>query len=80
MWIFVIGLVILALKVAEFGFVASWSWWWVMAPFAVTVVWWEFSDRYGLTRRNADRRMEARKVQRRERATERLGLGRRRDK
>ena len=72
MWIFVIGLVILAMKVAEFGFVAHWSWWWVMSPFALTVLWWEYSDRSGLTRRRAERKMEVRKAHRRRLAIERL--------
>lgn len=28
-----IGLVLLFLKLAEVGVVASWSWWWVLLPF-----------------------------------------------
>ncbi len=72
MWIFVIGLVILAMKVAEFGFAAGWSWWWVLSPFAITALWWELSDRSGLTRRRAERKMEQRKAQRRQLAIERL--------
>jgi small Trp-rich protein len=72
MWIFVIGLVILAMKLADFGFAADWSWWWVLSPFALTVLWWELSDRSGLTSRRAERRMEARKARRRQLAIQRL--------
>jgi len=71
-WIFVIGLIVLAMKVAELGVVADWSWWWVLSPFAVTVLWWEFADRSGLTRRRAERKIEERKARRRQLAIQRL--------
>lgn len=28
-----LGLIFIALKLAEVGQVATWSWWWVLAPF-----------------------------------------------
>lgn len=29
----ILGLIFVALKLAEVGKVATWSWWWVLAPF-----------------------------------------------
>lgn len=29
----ILGLIFVTLKLAEIGVVATWSWWWVLAPF-----------------------------------------------
>ena len=29
----ILGLIFITLKLAEFGVVATWSWWWVLSPF-----------------------------------------------
>jgi small Trp-rich protein len=60
--------------------VAAWSWWIVLAPFGLAVVWWQFSDATGLTQRKAIDKMERRKVDRRDRALASLGLNRRRER
>ncbi len=75
-----IGALLLLLKAAELGPTADWSWWIVLAPFALAAVWWQFSDVTGLTQRKAIDKMEKRKVDRRDRALESLGLDHRRDK
>lgn len=31
----ILGLILITLKLAEIGQVATWSWWWVLAPFWV---------------------------------------------
>jgi len=74
-----IGALLLLCKMAEWGPVATWSWWIVLAPFGLAVVWWQFSDATGLTQRKAIDKMERRKADRRERALTSLGLDRRRD-
>jgi small Trp-rich protein len=76
----VIGLLLLVAKIAEWGPFAEWSWWIVLAPFALAVAWWQFSDSTGLTQKRAMDKMESRKVQRRERAMDALGLDNRRER
>ena len=76
----VIGVLLLAAKIAEFGPFGDWSWWIILAPFAIAVVWWHFSDTSGLTQKRAMNKMEERKIQRRERSMEALGLDTRRER
>jgi small Trp-rich protein len=71
----ILGLLLLALKLAEFGPVADWGWTWVLLPFGLAVVWWAIADKTGLTRRRAMRKMDERKAERRQRSLEQLGLG-----
>lgn len=75
-----LGLALLALKFAEIGPVAAWSWWVVLAPFGLAVAWWAYADSTGLTQRRAIAKMEKRKADRRQRDMEALGLGIQRDK
>ncbi len=76
----VLGILLLALKMAEYGTVATWSWWLVLAPFGLAVLWWGFSDAIGLTQRRAMDKMEQTKADRRNRNLEALGLGPHRDR
>ncbi|MCP5272867.1 MAG: TIGR04438 family Trp-rich protein [Burkholderiaceae bacterium] len=75
-----LGLALLALKFAEIGPVAQWSWWVVLAPFGLAVAWWAYADSTGLTQRRAIAKMDKRKAERRQRDMEALGLGIQRDK
>jgi small Trp-rich protein len=70
-----VGLVLLALKYFEIGAVAAWSWWVVLSPFALAVVWWTWADMSGYTKRKAIDRENARKKARIEKNREQLGLG-----
>ena len=77
----IVGVLLLAAKMAEFGPFATWSWWIVLAPFGLAVLWWEFADSSGWTKRRVMDKMEERKVNRRQRMMESLGLGtKRRDR
>ena len=77
----IVGVLLLTAKMAEFGPVATWSWWIILAPFGLAVLWWEFADSSGWTKRREMDKMEARKVNRRQRMMESLGLGtKRRDR
>ena len=76
----ILGILMLAMKLAEFGPVANWSWWIVLAPFALAVAWWGFADATGLTQRRAMDKMERLKAQRRDRNLEALGMGPRRER
>ena len=70
----IIGILLLILKFAEIGPVAGWSWVWVLLPFGLAAAWWAFADSTGITQKRAVRKMEERKVARRERDMKALGL------
>jgi small Trp-rich protein len=76
----IVGVLLLAARWAEFGPFANLSWWWVALPFGLAVAWWQFADSTGWTQRRAMDKMEQRKVDRRERAMEALGMGHKRDR
>jgi small Trp-rich protein len=71
----ILGVLLLAMKLAEFGPVADWSWWLVLLPFGLAVLWWGFADSIGLTQRRAMEKMEQKKIERRNRNLEALGMG-----
>jgi len=72
MWIFYIGLVLLVSKLLDFGPLADLSWWWVLMPFVIALIWWEvFERRLGLDRKKAFDELEKAKRERIERALER---------
>ena len=70
-----LGIVLLALKYLEMGAVAEWSWWAVLAPFGLAVVWWAWADWSGYTKRRAMDRENQRKQARIDKSREALGLG-----
>lgn len=74
MWFVIVGVLLLLMKVTEFGPVAGLSWIWVLSPFGLAVAWWAFADSTGWTQRRAIERMEARTADRRARNLEALGL------
>ncbi|HRH89583.1 MAG TPA: TIGR04438 family Trp-rich protein [Rubrivivax sp.] len=71
----ILGILLLAMKMAELGPVAAWPWWAVLAPFALAVAWWAFADSIGLTQRRAMDKMEKTKAERRSRNLQALGMG-----
>jgi len=80
MWFVVIGCLLLAMKMAAFGFAAELSWLWILAPFGLAVVWWAFADAVGLTKQREMDKLEERKHERRRKHMEALGLNWRRDR
>jgi len=74
MWMVLLGVALVALKLAGLTAVAGWAWWWVLSPFAVAVVWWQIADHSGLTRRRAMQREDERAARRRQKQFEALGL------
>jgi small Trp-rich protein len=80
MWFMLIGLLLLAMKLGDFGPGASWSWVYVLAPFALAIAWWSFADKFGLTQARAMRKMDDRRAERRTRAMEALGIDARRER
>jgi small Trp-rich protein len=80
MWLVVGGVVLVLLWFLEIGPLASLAWGWLCVPFVLAVVWWSVADSMGLTQRAAVRKLEARKIARRQRDMEALGLTARREK
>lgn len=80
MWFIVAGVLLIGLKLAEFGPFGAWSWWLVLAPFALAAVWWAYADATGLTRRREMDKLEERKHERRRKNMEALGIDKGRQK
>ena len=62
-----LGIVLLLFKYLEFGPLADWSWWWVLTPFVLAVLWWTWADASGYTKRKAMEIEEKRMQDRRDR-------------
>lgn len=77
MYLLGIGLVMLALKYLEIEPVAEWSWWIVLAPFGLAILWWAWADASGYTRRKAVEREDKRREDRIERTRQAIGRGKR---
>ena len=70
----VLGVLLLGLKFAELPPVAGWSWWLVLTPFALAAAWWAWSDATGRTTRQAMRKDQKRKEDRRRNLADGMGL------
>jgi small Trp-rich protein len=76
MFFIVIGVLLIALKLAAIGPVAGWAWWIVLAPFGCAAAWWAFADSSGLTKKREMDKLEEKKVERRRKAMDALGIDR----
>ena len=74
MYLLLLGLVLLLLKYLQLDPVAGLSWWWLLSPFALAVLWWSWADRTGYTQRQEGRKMDERKARRLDEGRRRLGL------
>ncbi|MGE4243241.1 TIGR04438 family Trp-rich protein [Ramlibacter sp.] len=70
-----IGIVLLALKLLEFGPVALWPWYVVLAPFGLAAAWWAWADMSGYTKKKAVKRENERKQARIDKSREAMGMG-----
>jgi small Trp-rich protein len=70
----VLGIILLAMKYMEFGPVAMWDWWIVLAPFGLAVVWWAWADWSGYTKKKAMQKEEAKKQARIDKSRASLGI------
>lgn len=75
MWLLGLGLLLAFLKYNEMSFAAAWSWWVVLSPFAMAVVWWAWADASGYTKRKAMEKMDQKQRDRRAQVRDRLGMG-----
>ena len=74
MYFLLIGILGLVLKFLEIGPVAAMSWWLVLSPFALAVVWWAWADASGYTKRKEVKKMDDRKQKRLDKQREAIGL------
>jgi small Trp-rich protein len=78
MYLLGLGVIFLLLKYLEIGSVAGWSWWLVLTPFALAVVWWAWADTSGYTKRKAMEREEERRQSRIDKNRAAMGLEKKR--
>ena len=74
MWFLMLGVLGVLLKYFEIGFVATMSWWIVLAPFALALAWWAYADASGYTKRKVMQRQDERKQERIDRQRSQLGM------
>ena len=74
MYFVVLGILLLVMKVAEYGPVGLWSWPAVLWPFLAAVVWWIWADATGYTKRREMDKMDERVAKRRAENLENLGM------
>ena len=76
----VIGVILIALNLADIGTVGAWNWqlfgdlWKFALPFGCAAVWWVWSDWSGLNKRREMARMDKKKDDRRKENLASLGL------
>ncbi|MDO5625506.1 MAG: TIGR04438 family Trp-rich protein [Pseudomonadota bacterium] len=73
MYLLGLGIILLLMKWLLVGPVADWSWWVVLSPFALAVVWWAWADWSGYTKRKAMEKEDQRKQDRINRHREATG-------
>jgi small Trp-rich protein len=76
----IIGVILIALNLADIGVVGTWNWylsgdlWKFALPFVFAAVWWTWSDVSGLNKRREMARMEKKKDDRRKENLAALGM------
>lgn len=72
MWFLYLGVVLLVSKLLEFGPLGELSWWWVVLPFVLALIWFEVvEERLGLDKKKAFDELEKAKKERIARALQR---------
>lgn len=74
MYFLLLGVVGLLMKYLEVGLVAGLSWWIVLAPFALAVLWWTWADKSGYTKRVEIEKMAKRKQDRIDKQRDAMGM------
>lgn len=74
MYFLLVGILMLVMKYLEFGVVASWSWWLVLSPFGLAVLWWAWADKSGYTKRVEMEKMDKRREDRIEKQRDAMGM------
>ena len=71
-----VGVLLVLLRAAALWPVADLSWWYCIAPFGCALLWWAMKDGTGWTQKEQMRKIEEKKAERRRRAMDALGQGR----
>jgi small Trp-rich protein len=74
MYFLLIGIAALALKYLEIGSVATWSWFIVLSPFVLAVLWWWYADASGYTKKKEIEKMDKRKQDRIDKQRDAMGM------
>lgn len=74
MYLLALGLIFVLCKWQAIGPIALWSWWVVLAPLGLAVVWWTWADASGYTKMQEEKKMERRKQARINRQKDALGI------
>ena len=80
MYFLILGIFLLLMKSLAFAPVVSWSWWLVLLPFLLAVLWWAWADWSGYTKRKVMESESARKQARIDGNREAMGMGREKKK
>lgn len=78
MYLLGVALLLTLLKYLEIEPVSQLSWWWVLVPYGITVLWWAWADASGYTKRREIDKIEQRKRDRINKNKDNLGMGPRR--
>jgi small Trp-rich protein len=78
MFFLFIGVIGILLKYLEIGPVATLSWWIVLAPFGLAVLWWWWADASGYTKKKEMEKMALRKQTRIDKQRDAMGMLKRR--
>ncbi len=74
MYLLIAGLVLTIWNLNRIGLVLDSSWWWVLSPFALAIVWWTWADMSGYTKRKEMEKIDQRKRDRVEKQRAALGI------
>jgi len=80
MYFVLLGLLLIVMNLAGFGFPADWTWkitgdlWKFTVPFILAAVWWAWADASGRNKRIEMEKMEDKKKARRQQNLEALGM------
>lgn len=78
MYLLIAGIGLLIWNLNRIGLVADMSWWWVLSPFLLAVVWWTWADMSGYTKRKEMEKMDQKKQDRLDKQRAALGIRTRR--
>lgn len=68
-----LGLALLIMKYLAVSPVADWSWWIILAPFGLAMLWWTWADNSGYSKKKAMERENDRRQERIDRNRENMG-------
>lgn len=74
MYFLLLGIGLTIWNYTRIGLAADMSWWWVLSPFALAIVWWTWADLSGYTKRKEMQKMDQKKQERLDRQRAALGI------